>query len=573
MAEENKKVPIAYATMPVEVTKEDGSKEIEYRKIHTVTTGNAVVVKDKDGNNKVLNKVLREHEEDMKKVVNTTYSELKALRDAGGLTPCLEYRITDYVTTTAQAGTRSAGHLFDIMVEADSNHTLNETAKACLHVGDTYFTSENVSSWDIKYCLDNDTERFSWADATNGKGVVWYMKDEFGNECCYDFKNIQFERNAEFLEKYGDCADYLVAPDNYYYTFCYISSNKTVYDASLKSSRNISRCDVFENKISRQIRGANQNDEMVIFSFALPNNIFVCYEEGNDHSRMIEDNTLENAYDNTFGGRNILSWTLKGLACYGNVFADTGMSRQNLITGYLRNNVFYGDVRFLLDTGDISYNTIYTAFNYCVVSGSVSNNTLNGGCYYSTFTGIFEENTAQKHIAYCNFNGREVSYCTFANQVSYCNFGGRKVSYCTFANQVSYCNFLGIIANCDFGSYMYFVDMKIAQYAEFTTTEYFCFYDVRGAINGTETQKKVVTPVSRTSTATAPYRTIDVDSNGEIVDYCIVDMKADQEENASVVAAAMSSFNERLVATQNAAAAGINSLNERIAFGLSVAQE
>jgi len=26
----------------------------------------------------------------------------------------------------------------------------------------------------------------------NGKGVIYYMKDEFGNECPYDFKNIVY---------------------------------------------------------------------------------------------------------------------------------------------------------------------------------------------------------------------------------------------------------------------------------------------------------------------------------------------------------------------------------------------
>lgn len=57
MAEENKKVPIAYATMPVEVTKEDGTKEIIYRKIHPITTGNAVVVRV-GGVTVVLNKIL-----------------------------------------------------------------------------------------------------------------------------------------------------------------------------------------------------------------------------------------------------------------------------------------------------------------------------------------------------------------------------------------------------------------------------------------------------------------------------------------------------------------------------------
>ena len=54
--------------------------------------------------------------------------------------------------------------------------------------------SANIPAWEIKYCLDNDTTRFAWADEANGKGVIWYMKDEHNNECPYDFKNIQFKR-------------------------------------------------------------------------------------------------------------------------------------------------------------------------------------------------------------------------------------------------------------------------------------------------------------------------------------------------------------------------------------------
>jgi hypothetical protein len=46
----------------------------------------------------------------------------------------------------------------------------------------------------LKYCLDNDTTRFEWADANNGKGVIYWMRDEFGNEAPYDFKNIQFTK-------------------------------------------------------------------------------------------------------------------------------------------------------------------------------------------------------------------------------------------------------------------------------------------------------------------------------------------------------------------------------------------
>lgn len=128
------------------------------------------------------------------KTIQLTYSQLKTLRDGKKLVPGQSYRITDFVTTSVQDDTRSAGHPFDIIVVADDEGTLSENAHACLHTGDTYFAECKLDVWELKYCLDNDTNRFAWADATNGKGVVWWMKDEWDNECFYDFKNIQYKR-------------------------------------------------------------------------------------------------------------------------------------------------------------------------------------------------------------------------------------------------------------------------------------------------------------------------------------------------------------------------------------------
>ena len=121
-----------------------------------------------------------------------TYDDLKSLRDNSKLVPGKKYRITDYTCTTTQTSTKSAGHQFDIIVEALSNNKLGEEAKAILHAGDTYFSSCKLEAWKIWYCLDNDTTRFGWADSTNGKGVVYRMIDENNNDCPYDFKNIQF---------------------------------------------------------------------------------------------------------------------------------------------------------------------------------------------------------------------------------------------------------------------------------------------------------------------------------------------------------------------------------------------
>jgi hypothetical protein len=68
----------------------------------------------------------------------------------------------------------------------------------------------NLQAWQLKYCLDNDKERFEWA-AAEGRGIIYWMKDEWNNECPYDFKNIQYQRN-EYTEDY-----------NWYYTFSLIS--------------------------------------------------------------------------------------------------------------------------------------------------------------------------------------------------------------------------------------------------------------------------------------------------------------------------------------------------------------
>lgn len=132
-----------------------------------------------------------------RKMEEVKWDDLKFLRDSGKLEPGMSYRITDYTTTTnpSQTTVKSAGHQFDIVVTADGKDTLNENARAMLHSGDTYFKDCDLSSWKLKYCLDNDRSRFYWAaDEKEGKGVIYWMEDEFHNQVPYDFKNIMYKR-------------------------------------------------------------------------------------------------------------------------------------------------------------------------------------------------------------------------------------------------------------------------------------------------------------------------------------------------------------------------------------------
>lgn len=135
-------------------------------------------------------------------MIALTWDELVELRENGELEPGMQYRIMDYVATTnGDNSSQSANHPFDIIVVADDAHTLNEVARAALPSdGDEYFINSNVTAWKVWYCLDNDPNRFAWADEENGKGVVYRLVDEYNNDCPYDFKGIQFKA-------YGDTDD------------------------------------------------------------------------------------------------------------------------------------------------------------------------------------------------------------------------------------------------------------------------------------------------------------------------------------------------------------------------------
>lgn len=194
---------------------------------------------------------------------SVAWSELKQLRDSGRLTPGQQYRITDYVATTTQENTQSANRPFDIIVTADSPTKLSEWARACKHDfsdacdhcdhcdscsdgGDPFWNSR-LEAWLLLYSLDNDTSRFAWADEQNGKGVVYWMRDEWGNEMPFDFKGIQFYslNPCHYLNGGGDYYYYYY----YYYAFStqrggnYGRRDEEIYDASLDGTarRNVVR--------------------------------------------------------------------------------------------------------------------------------------------------------------------------------------------------------------------------------------------------------------------------------------------------------------------------------------------
>lgn len=322
-------------------------------------------------------------------ITEVIYEELVELINNSKLIPGKQYRIIDYTTTTTQSNTQSAGHQFDIIVTADDVNVLNENARAIQHEGDTYFANSDLSAWKLKYCIDNDTSRFAWVDTTNGKGVIYYMKDEWNNECPYDFKNIQFKHPT----------DSTTYPD-YYYTFSTVISG-TVTDHSL-----LRGC-CYSNTIKEYIKSNKQH---------LNNNVFL----NTSTKDSCYNNSFENdCYNNSFG-----------YGCYNNSFL--GKCYNNSFKSQCYDNSF----------GNYCYkNSFYTGCYSNSFANSCFNNTLNDQCYYNSFGNNCNNNSLEQSSHsnsfgnYCYYNslGRSCTNNSFGNYC-YKNLLGNFYVYNSFGN-------------------------------------------------------------------------------------------------------------------------------------------
>ena len=326
-------------------------------------------------------------------ITEITWSNLKTLRDSSKLIPGATYRITDYTCTTVQEGTQSAGHVFDILVTADDVNVLNENAHAIQHSGDTYFANSDLSAWELKYCLDNDTNRFAWADSSSaGRGVVYYMKDELFNECPYDFKNIQFKLvklssinwksgissdlqssyNKQFVGNYvGDwftvnesgTANLNTGDTKYFYTF----SGALDVDGTVEGT--IGRFG--NNTIEPYYDNKGRTYAMLL------NHIVIMDNDGND---------TDNMTSNKFGGN-----------CH-NIF----------VFGYSFNNNTFGN--------DLTYNTFGNEFKCNTFGNDCNYNTFGNNCFNNTFGNFCTTNTFGNSCKYNTF-GNSCYSNTFGNNL------------------------------------------------------------------------------------------------------------------------------------------------------------
>ena len=341
-------------------------------------------------------------------ILSILYSELVEKRDNSQLIPGSFYRITDYTCSTTQDNTQSANHAFDIIVHADDDSHLNENAFAAHHTGDTYFANCKLEEWELKYCLDNDTNRFAWADDTNGTGVIFYMKDEWNNECPYDFKNIMFKRWA--VSEVTDPKMTQDALEDLNETFVF-DGDETKFQARFGYQGN--NC-----TYGSTVHHVDSNNTGWYYTFSA----IVYDDESGEYSlNDIEDGSIiGNNYYNDEGGGGFYGNNIKPK--YNNMASDEdGTDGAQVLNNIVLNGYYENS-----DENPYIYGCNNNSFG-----GNCYNNTFGNSCVRNTFGNELQSNSFGNSCVsnsfgnYCDANlfGSGCYYNSFGNDCGYNSFG------------------------------------------------------------------------------------------------------------------------------------------------------
>ena len=316
-----------------------------------------------------------------------------------------------------------------------------------------YFADANLNAWKVWYCLDNDDTRYKWADTENGKGVIWRMIDEWGNDCPYDFKNVQFKR----------------------YAILGITSSKLTEDAisylqsALCYDQNGGRCfatkDVYGNWVPLDVDGTSYEIDETLFEwyytfhslsshdgetimdsydmstrpFKILDECIKYYEEddcGMDSKDECHDNIIKPAYqeydqdDEYFKGRLVLNNIvfLNGLSyCYYNDIDEyweycSGYCYGNVFGVECKNNTFGNYCSYNTFGNNCWGNTFGNYFQTNTFGNNCYDNTFGNNCYYNTFGNDFWNNTFGNGCGSNTF-GNGCGSNTFGNDCCWNTFG------------------------------------------------------------------------------------------------------------------------------------------------------
>lgn len=286
-------------------------------------------------------------------------------------------------------------------------------------IPETKIVPVNMNAWELKYCLDNDKDLFDWAE-TEGKGVIYYLKDEFGNEAPYDFKNAMFRRyqvstvsdtilnGLRNMYLYQDGYYALTRNNNskYWYTF---ASSDGASDGSLfgECTYNVIFPYIYLSPKGKNIRGIN--------------NIVLQNANRNDFGHNCYDITILNSADgNIFDGS---SSDICGVSFARSTFRDNART----VTLYMTTRSIYGvSVQSIMgqsvdgcECGNACSNINFGLYNSSLKLGSSCSGITFGQWCYSV--DVLNGSTNITFGNYCSYItiGKVCSNITFTNYYRY----------------------------------------------------------------------------------------------------------------------------------------------------------
>ena len=307
-------------------------------------------------------------------------------------------------------------------------------------IPETKIVPVNMNAWELKYCLDNDKDLFDWAE-TEGKGVIYWLKDEFGNEAPYDFKNAMFRRYQvatvsntilnELLNNYIVQEGYYAVTKNnnikYWYTF--VDENGTG-DGSLfgECTYNIIKPYVYLSPKGKNIRGINN----IVLQNANQNNIsYNCYNI--TILRNVKNNNF-NECNNICGmsfAYNTLSASCHNLTINGTSRSEYGEGSQNIIGHFVDNckcgqgcaDINFGENNSSEYLDNACRNITFGQWCYSNTLGiGCSNITLGNYCIYNTIAKMCSIITFTNYYRYCEIE-------EYVSRISLDTSGGNTSNY------------------------------------------------------------------------------------------------------------------------------------------------
>ena len=251
-------------------------------------------------------------------------------------------------------------------------------------------------------------------DVVEGKGVIYRMIDEFGNDCPYDFKNIQFKRDVYEeggLAESGE-EDYSL----WCYTFSFRGENGEVIDASIFGNYGslIDQEDdapgVYNNIMGKCRDRDYDLENTTRVTQILNNNVFfACYEYDYGLFYGWSSNVIgEDCNSNSFGED-----------CHSNVF-DEGCSG-NTLGNYCLGNKFGASSRYNKLGHFCSGNTFGVSCTNIQLGDSCAGNHFGYGCGNNSFGVGCSCNTFGNQCSFNKFCGKDTTIK--GNYYKYNRFG------------------------------------------------------------------------------------------------------------------------------------------------------